>query len=368
MRKGLNAFRVLLCWMLPGFLLVAGCSEQVKKVEEKAKYRIPDSLLAGIRIDTVRDCPYENVLKLTGVVDFDQDRQVNIFSLVSGNIQDIKVQLGDYVNAGQVLGVVKSSEMATYDNSLVVAETNLTSAKKQYDAQQEMYKAGLASALDLAAAKTAYDQAVAAVEMAKKILKINGNNEKGGDYVIKSPVSGFVVQKNVTNNTAVRPDNGNALFTISDLKNVWVQANVYEANIEKVHLGDQAEIKILSEPDRIFKGKVDKILNVLDPTTKVAKVRVILPNPDYVLKPQMFAGVMVYNATGKTAICVPASAVVYESSRYYVLVYNGKGDADIRPVDVLNTVGDKMYLKSGVNPGEKVVASMALQIYNELNN
>ena len=362
------ALKVLIILMLPASLFTMGCKEEVKKVEVKVKYRIPDSLLATVKIDTVSNCQYENVLKLTGVVDFDQDRQVNIFSLVSGNIQDIKVQLGDYVNAGQVLGVVKSTEMATYGNSLVVAETNLTSAKKQYEAQQEMFKAGLASNLDLTSAKAAYDQAVAAVDMAKKILKINGNNEKGGDYVIKSPVSGFVVQKNVSNNTSVRSDNGNALFTVSDLKNVWVQANVYEANIEKVHMGDQAEVKILSEPDRIFKGKIDKILNVLDPTTKVAKVRVILPNPDYILKPQMFASVMVYNATGKTALCVPSSAVVYESSRYYVLVYKGNGDADIRPVEVMNNIGDRTYLKSGVAPGERVVASLALQIYNELNN
>ena len=152
--------------------------------------------------------------------------------------------------------------------------------------------------LDVTNAQVNYSQAVSPLETAKKILKINGNSTNG-DYIIKSPISGFIVQKNITNNTSVRADNSTNLFTISDLKDVWVQANVYEANIEKVHVGDNAEVRILSEPDKVFKGKIDKILNVLDPTSKVIKVRVVLQNPDYILKPQMYARVLVTNPEGQ---------------------------------------------------------------------
>ena len=120
---------------------------------------------------------------------------MNIFPIVSGNVEDVRVQLGDYVSAGQTLGTVKSSEMAGYSNNLVIAETGLTSAKKQLDATQDLYKSGLASVLDLTTAQTNYDQAVAQLEMVKRVLKINGNNTQG-DYIIKAPISGFVVQKN----------------------------------------------------------------------------------------------------------------------------------------------------------------------------
>jgi cobalt-zinc-cadmium efflux system membrane fusion protein len=275
--------------------------------------------------------------------------------------------LGDYVTAGQVLAVVKSSEMAGYGNNLVIAETNVTATKKQLDATNDLYKSGLASILDVTTAQVNYDQALSQLETAKRILKINGDNTKG-DYIIKSPINGFIVQKNVTNNTLVRTDNGTNLFTISDLKDVWVQANVYEANVEQIHPGDPVEVRILSAPDKFFTGKVDKILNVLDPTSKVIKVRVVLKNPDYILKPQMFASVLVSNPEGREALCVPSKALVYDRSRYYVLKYNGKGSADITPVEVLNTLGDKTYLSSGVNEGDKVIASLALQIYSELNN
>ena len=212
------------------------------------------------------------------MVDVNQDNQVNIFPLVSGNARNIKVQLGDYVTAGQTLGMVTSSEMAGYTNSLIVAQTNLTNTKRQLEATQDLFKVGLASSLDVTSAQTNYDQSVAQLEMAQRILKINGDNTKGV-WEIKAPVSGFIVQKNITNGTSIRTDNGTGIFTISDLKNVWVWANVYESNINNIHLGDDVSVTTLSYPGRIFKGKVDKMLNALDPTTKVMKVRVVIPKP-----------------------------------------------------------------------------------------
>jgi cobalt-zinc-cadmium efflux system membrane fusion protein len=348
-------------------LLIQGCGGIKTQTDEKEKYVIPDSLMRTLEIDTVKKCPLVDALKLTGIVDFDQDKQVNIFSLVSGNVQDIKVQLGDYVTKGQVLAIVKSSEMAGYGNNLLIAETNVNASKKQLDAINDLYKCGLASILDVTNAQVNYSQTESQLETAKKILKINGNSTNG-DYIIKSPISGFIVQKNITNNTSVRADNSTNLFTISDLKDVWVQANVYEANIEKVHVGDNAEVRVLSLPDRAFEGKIDKVLNVLDPTSKVIKVRVVLQNPDYILKPQMYASVLVSTPEGREALCIPSKALVFDRSRYYVLIYKGNGKADITPVEVLNTLGDKTYLSSGVNEGDRIIATIALQIYSELNN
>ena len=97
-------------------------------------------------------------------------------------------------------------------------------------------------------------------------------------------------------------------------------------------------------------------------------MRIVLPNLDYSLKPQMFASITVSDPGHKPALCVPTKALVYDNSRYYVLLYNGKGKADITPVDILNSYGDRTYLNSGVKLGDKIIASLALQIYGELNN
>jgi cobalt-zinc-cadmium efflux system membrane fusion protein len=348
--------------------LLLGCSNEAKKkAVERTSYLIPDSILKNLVVDTVKKCPLVDAITLTGSVDFNQDNQVNIYPLVSGNIQDVKVQLGDYVTAGQVLAVVKSSEMAGYSSNLVSAEANLSVTKKNLEAQKDLFASGLASSLDVTSAQSNYDQALAQLELVKRVLKINGNNTQG-DYIIKAPISGFIVQKNITNSTSIRADNGTSLFTISDLKNVWVQANVYESNISRVHTGDHVSVTTVSYPDKVFDGRVDKIMNVLDPANKVMKVRIVLSNPGYLLKPQMFTRVVVTNKENAQAICIPSKALIFDHSQYFVLLYKGKGVAEITHVQVLNTLGDRTYLSDGVKEGDQLVGSDAILIYDALNN
>ena len=342
-------------------------TDETKSETSKEKYIIPDSLLQKIKIETVQQCQLVNTLTLTGSVDFDQDHQVNIYPMISGNVEDVKVQVGDYVTQGQTLATVKSSEMAGYSNNLVIAETNLTTTKKQLEASKDLFSSGLASQIDVTNAQANYDQAVSQLEMVKRILKINGNNTHG-DFIIKAAINGFIVQKNITNNMAIRSDNSNNLFTISDLKNVWIQANVYESNINQIHLGDSVNISTLSYPDKIFRGKIDKLINVLDPTNKVMKVRIIIPNADYKLKPLMFASVVVTDKDNKESLCISKNALIFDHSQYFVLVYNGAADVKIRPVQIHNIVGDKVYVDSGVKEGEKVIASQAILIYDTLNS
>ncbi|MBA4198894.1 MAG: efflux RND transporter periplasmic adaptor subunit [Chitinophaga sp.] len=353
------SFLALICF--------TSCKTEKNKQEGKSAYIIPDSLLKTLKIDTVRKTQLINDITLTGSVDFDQDHQVNIYPLVSGNIQDIKVQLGDHVQAGQTLAIIKSSEMAGYSNNLIIAETNVTTTKKQLDAQKDLFASGLASQLDVINAQANYDQALAQLEMIKRILKINGNNTQG-DYIVKAPISGFIVQKNVTNNTSIRADNGTNIFTISDLKKVWIQANVYEANISKIHVGEKVSVTTVSYPDRIFTGTVDKIVNVLDPSSKVMKVRVVLNNEDYALKPQMYANIIVIQKTNTDAISVPLNSVIFDHSQYFVLSYRGSGKAEITPVEVLSKNNDKIYLAKGVKEGDLIIASNTFQMYDQLNN
>jgi len=359
---------LFILWVTLLALALQSChNANTKPAEESHKYIIPDSLLKTLTIDTVQTRPLVNTIAFTGMVDVNQDNQVNIFPLVSGNARDIKVQLGDYVTAGQLLGSVTSSEMAGYTNSLIVAQTNVSATKRQLEAAQDLFKSGLASSLDVTTAQTNYDQAVAQLEMAQRILKINGDNTKGV-WEIKAPVSGFIVQKNITNGTSIRSDNGTAIFTISDLKNVWVWANVYESNISNIHLGDEVSVTTLSYPGKEFKGKVDKMLSALDPTTKVMKVRIVIPNEKYELKPQMFASIEIANPENTKALSISSKALIYDNSRYYVLVYNGHGDASITPVEVLNALGDKTYIKSGLKEGDRVITTAAILIYGELNS
>ena len=340
-----------------------------KQPEGKQAYVLPDSIARTLEIDSVMKMPLMKSINLTGKVTSNEDHVVKIFPMVSGIAQDVKVALGDYVQPGQTLAIIRSAEMAGYSTDLITAEANVKVTKKSMDAAADMYKSGLLSSKDYIAAQSSYEQAEAALLKARRILSLNGGSTNG-TTAIKSPIGGFVVEKFLTNNMAIRPDNTTNLFTISDLKNVWVIANVYESNIPYVKMGDSVQVTTISYPDKVFSGKVEKIMNVLDPTNKVMKVRIVLNNPDYMLKPEMYANVTVLSkAEGNTQmLCVPSRALIFDNSQYYVLVYKSNSDIQIRPVIVANAAGDKTYIQGGLQNGEKVIATNALLIYQQLNS
>ncbi len=347
--------------------LFFSCKNDPAKEEQKAKFVISDSLLSTLRIDSVIQCPLVNSITLTGKVSFNEDKVARIFPMVSGNITGVNVELGDHVNQGQTLGIIRSGEMAGYGSDLVTAKTNLLVAKKNLDAAEDMYKSGLMSEKDFITAQEMYKQSESQLKRSGEVLQINGGNTHG-EVVLKSPISGFIVEKQINNNMSIRPDNTNSLFTISDLKNVWVLANVYESNISLVHLGDEANVTTLSYPGRVFHGRIDKILNVLDPTNKVMKIRVVLPNNDYALKPEMFTSVTVLSKTDKQSLCVPASALIFDNSQYFVLVYRSQSDIRITPVQLISSHDGKSYISGGVQEGEKIIGSNVVLIYGAINS
>jgi cobalt-zinc-cadmium efflux system membrane fusion protein len=355
---------IIICAAL---VMLYSCGKKETNDNSRTPYLVPDSLMRTLRIDTVKTTDVTDAIRFNGTVDFNTDKVANIFPLVSGVVQGINVVPGDYVKAGQELGVVSSAEVANYNSALVTAQTNVTLTAKQLAQQKDLYKSGLASQVDVTNAEVSYEQAVASEIAAKKILNINGN-DKNGQFFIKSPINGFIVQMNVTNGMAIRTDNNAGLFTISDLKDVWVDANVYEENISKVHLGDSVDVSTISYPGQIFRGKVDKLMNVLDPTTKAMKMRVVLQNPGYLLKPQMFATVTLNDDEHKRAISVSSKALIFDNSQYYVIVVTGNKNVQIRPVQLISNNGKTAYIQAGLAPGERVIASDAILIYGSLNS
>ncbi len=357
-------FTTAIVFLMIGFI---GCKSKTTTTEADTKFVISDSLYKTLKIQDAEKCPVVNALTLTGQVTFDEDKVAHIYPMLSGNITNVTAQLGDYVKQGQPLGVIRSSEMAGYTNDLVTSKTNMLIAKKNLDAAQDMYKSGLISEKDLITNEQLYKQSQAQLTRSNQVLSINGGNTNG-EFIIKSPISGFVVEKQINNNQAIRNDNNSSLFTVSDLKDVWILANVYESSIGQVHLGDSVQVTTLSYPGRIFYGKVDKILNVLDPTNKVMKIRIVLPNNDYALKPQMFASVIVTTKSNNEAMCVPASSLVFDQSQYFILVYKSPSDVKAVPVERTGSDADRAYITGDVNVGDKIIASNAVLIYNALND
>src|ERR1700744_2956529 len=125
------------------------CHSNEQESAVRKPYIIPDSLFQKLAVDTAKISNISYAIKFNGIVDYNTDKVANIFPLVSGNIQDIRVMPGDYVHAGQVLGTIKSPEVTNYNSALITAESNVRLNAKLLEQQKELFKSGLASQIDI---------------------------------------------------------------------------------------------------------------------------------------------------------------------------------------------------------------------------
>jgi cobalt-zinc-cadmium efflux system membrane fusion protein len=341
------------------------CHHTVEEPKD-LNFHVTDSLLKSLIIDTVQDAKAITEITLTGSIAPDENKIVKVFPMVSGVVEDVHVQLGDVVSKGQTLAIMRSAEMAGYNKDYVSAAADLRSAKRTYESEQEMYKSGLASQKDMEDAQSDYEKAQAESKRVAAVMQINIGG--GGGYEIKAPISGFVIEKNVNNSTQVRADNSENLFTIADLSSVYVLINVYESDISSVKVGDNVKITTLSYPDKVFNGKVDKIDNMLDPDTKVIHARVKIDNPGNLLKPDMFASIRIKATSGETLPVINTGTIVFDNDKNYVLVVDGKAHVSIKEITIAKKVENRAYISKGVKPGDLIVASRQVYLYESLKD
>ena len=349
---------------------ITSCHEKKVIVEEHKKFAISDSMAKLITIDTVQNCFINNSITLSGEINFNENTINKVFPRSSGQVIECKVTLGDKVTQGQVLAVIRSADVAGSYADLTVANADVNITKRQLDNTQNLFKNGIASERELNEATQNYEKAKAVKGKIESTLSINGgkNTNAGGTYVLTSPISGYVVEKKVNAGNFIRPDMGDYLFTISNLKDVWVYANVFEADISKIKEGYNVQVVTLAYPDKVFTGKIDKISEVLDPTSKAMKVRIKLENPNAILKPEMFAKVIVSNKEDKKSLCIPTKALIDQDGKSFVVTYNSKDNMKIAEVNILKTIGDKTYINSGVNEGDKLIITNQLLVFQQLLN
>ncbi|MDN3657187.1 efflux RND transporter periplasmic adaptor subunit [Ferruginibacter paludis] len=333
--------------------------------KEEAAAAIPaisDSLVKNVQTAPAIVEDASDIIKLNGKIEANENKQAKVFSLVSGRVTALKVELGDYVHKGQVLAVIKSTEVAGYTNDLSNAESNVTMAKKAMETSKDLYDSKLATEQDYLTAKIAYNKALSELNRVKEVSAITGG--KSSAYTVTAPLNGFIIEKNITNASEVRADNNTNLFAIADLSNVWVMANVYEADMDNIHLGDMVKVNTLANSEKEYAGKIDKIYNVLDPATRTMKVRISMDNPGTVLKPEMFATVTV-NVKGKTSrLSIPAQAIVMDNSKNYVVVKKDN-KLEVQEVNLLRRIDNKAYI-SGLAEGAQVVTNSQVFLYQAL--
>ena len=329
---------------------------------------ITDSLSKIIRIDSAVISNIDDEVKLSGEINFNDNNVVKVYPFSSGKLLEVKVSLGDKVSKGQVLAIVRSADVAGNYSDLSAANNDVSIAKRQAENAESLYKNGIASEREYTEAKENYQKALSASGKLQETIAINGggHTSANGIYVITAPMNGYVVEKKASQGAFIRNDNSDNLFTIGDISEVWVWANVYETDIAKVKEGYTAKVTTLAYPDSTFTGVVDKVNQILDPETKVMKVRIRIPNKGMQLKPEMFANIIVQNREGKKAVMVSSNSIVSDYGKNYVIIYHDKCNLELKEVGLLKTVGDKTYINSGLKSGDQLISQNQVLLFNAL--
>lgn len=346
-------------------MALAGCHHK-EAVEEKTGFTITPKMLEESKFDTVKVRPVRNEIKLFGKIAADNNRLAHVFPIVSGNVLKIYVELGDQVKQGQVLATVRSSEVAEYERERMDALNDVALDEKNLQVAKDLLAGKLASEKDVLAAERELEKSKAELKRINEVYAIY-NLQSGALYNITAPISGFIIEKSINQNELIRSDEGDNVFSIAQIDEVWVLANVNESEIGLINPGVDAEILTISYPDRVFKGKVDRTFNILDPSTKAMKVRIKMPNADHALKPEMSATVKLKYDETFTLPSVPSAAVVFDKSKYWVMVYKDKDNIETRQVEIFRELGGITYL-TGVEPGEIVFVKNQLLIYDAIND
>jgi cobalt-zinc-cadmium efflux system membrane fusion protein len=348
-------------------LAIVACKHKEPEEKEEAGFTLTDTMMASTRFAKAEMQTVKNELRLYGKVAADNNKLSEVFPIVGGNVLKVNVELGDYVKQGQVLASIRSSEVAGYEKERMDANSDVAVAEKNLQVARDMFAGKLNSEKDVIAAESELKKAQASQQRINEVYGIY-NLKSGSMYNVTAPISGFIIEKNVTQNVLLNIDNIKNLFTIAQIDDVWVLANVNESDISMIVQGMNASIKTISYPDKEFTGKVDRIFNILDPDTKAMKVRVRIPNTDLALKPEMSATVTLRYNENKKLIAIPSNSIVFDKSKNWVMVYHDKSHIETRPVEVYRVTGDTTYITSGLNEGESVITQNQLLIYDALND
>jgi RND family efflux transporter MFP subunit len=309
----------------------------------------------GVVIGKVESKPVNTELRFYGNVQVDERRQAYVQTRFAGWVRKVYADAtGNFIDKGQPLFTI-------YSPDLVSTEHEYLLAKKNSESLQQSKVSGVASgasSLFSAAKERLLQWEVSPAE----IEKLDQGGKVITDLTVNSPVSGYITQKNALPNMYVQPET--MLYTVADLSDVWVLAQVFQSDAGKIKPGDPAEVTVDAYPGRVFNGRVDYILPQLDMNTRTLPVRLVFANPGLKLRPGMYVNVCAKLPMGRQLV-VPASAAFHSGTKNLVFVYRDEGNIEPREVELGPQVGDELVVTKGIKAQEQIVTSANFLIDSE---
>jgi membrane fusion protein, heavy metal efflux system len=318
-------------------------------------------------------------IQVVGTVSYDQDHLALVGPLVAGRLTRLLVGVGDHVRRGQALAEIESADVGQARADLISAHARAAAAQMNLRRETDLAERRISSAREKEVAEAQWITESAATRAATERLRALGlssqdiaaaeKSDQGGRLAMRAPIDGVVLERSVTLGQAV--ERATDAFKIADTGHVWVDLDLYEKDLPRVHVGGQVEIRAEAYPTELFKGRVAYVVPVIDQATHTAKVRVELPNQAGKLSfGQLVTARLVGDPTtvATAVLAVPRAAIQRVDGRSVVFVKApGKdGGFERRLVELGVSTGDQVEIRRGVREGELVVSDGAFLLKSEL--
>jgi Cu(I)/Ag(I) efflux system membrane fusion protein len=334
-----------------GMTLVPKYADEMEAMKEMAPGTVlltPEKQqLIGIRTTEVRRDRLQRTIRTVGRLAADDTKIARIHVKVAGWVEKVDVDfVGKLVEKGQPLFTLYSPELVSTQQEYLIARRG-----EQYLADSPYRQASQGAESLLRAARQRLELWDISEE---QIRKLEETGQVSRTLTLYSPINGFVTHRNLYERAYVTP--ASDLYEIADLSTIWVYADVYEYEVPYVRVGQPATMHLSYYPDKTYSGRVTYIYPTLDPKTRTVKVRLEFPNPDFELKPDMFADVELKVDYGVQTL-VPAEAVLDSGLRQMVFLARPGGYFEPRQVKVGPRLEDQYVVLEGLKPGETIVTS-----------
>lgn len=297
-------------------------------------------------------------IRTIGTLTYDERKVTHVHTKYEGWVEKLHVDFtGQEVKEGELLAEIYSPELVSTQEELLLAMKYNQTLK-----DNPFTELSLGSRELLESTRRRLELFDVPEHQIEELMR---NQKITKTMHIHSPVRGFVIKKHVLQGMYIKP--GMSLYTIADLSNIWVQGEIYEYELPWIRLGQETEMQLSYFPGKKFKGQVTFIDPVLDPKTRTVKVRTEFKNPDWQLKPDMYADLIFKSTVAQKRVVIPDEAVIHAGEKNIVIVMNKSGGFESREVVLGNHANNEVQIIRGVKSGEKVVTSSNFLIDSESN-
>jgi cobalt-zinc-cadmium efflux system membrane fusion protein len=328
---------------------------------------------AGIEVSQVVRGEFRMHRDFPGTVQPNKNKLAEVTTLVRGRAVDVYVDVGQDVKGGALLARLYSSELGLAQSSYLKANAKLREAELVFERARDLFKDKAVSQAEFQKREAELHAQRAEAREARDRLMLLGMHDADvqrldreqtiSSYVpIQAPFTGRVIARNLAKGEVV--ETSHELFTVADLTDVWVIANVPEKDVRFIRRDQIVDVLLPAYPHETFQGKISYVGDVLDPATRTMKARVVVPNPDRRLKPEMFATVRVY-ADPEAALLIPAGAVQRDRGEAVVFVQLDPQRFERRPVKLGEESREMVKVLDGLQESDRVVTKGAFVLKSE---